>query len=258
MLAQEPKVFMKDRPIVVEPTDRWIRTKLTGEYIADSKHALLLIEYGPGLLPTYFFPRQDIRMDLLSESEVQTDSTKKFWDITVDGKVTRHVAWNYLTLPEDRTLLGDYITFTWFKMDHWYEEEEEVFVHARDPHHRVDVTRSSRHVHIEANGVVLADTHSPYLLFETGLPTRYYIPREDVSVELLTPTSLTTACPYKGTAAYWSIEAGNETLKDSVWCYATPIAEAPKIKELMCFFNEKVDITVDGVLQPRPVTPWSD
>ena len=121
---------------------------------------------------------------------------------------------------------------------------------------------SSRHVEVIVGGEVVADSHRPRLLFETGLPTRYYLPRLDVRTDLLTPSDTETACPYKGWASYWSYtgagERQDDRLDDIAWCYRTPIVEQAKIANLICFFNEKVDeIRIDGVTQERPRTPWS-
>jgi uncharacterized protein (DUF427 family) len=142
-------------------------------------------------------------------------------------------------------------------MDGWYEEEEEIFVHPRDPYKRIDAVPSSRHVRIVINGETVADTRRPVLLFETGLPTRYYIPSEDIRMELFEPAVGTTSCPYKGVASYWSAKIGDKVFRNIVWSYLDPIPECPKIRGLLSFFNEKVDIYVDGELQPRPKTPWS-
>ena len=142
-------------------------------------------------------------------------------------------------------------------MDEWYEEEEQVFVHPRDPYHRIDVLQSSRHVRVEVNGEVVAETQRPMVLFETGLPPRYYIPEEDIRMELLEESEETTRCPYKGVASYYSVEVGDERVEDLVWYYPEPIPEAARIKGLLCFFNEKVDLEVDGEEQERPRTQWS-
>jgi len=103
----------------------------------------------------------------------------------------------------------------------------------------------------------VAETDRPVLLFETGLPTRYYIPKLDVRMDLLAPTSTVTRCPYKGVASYWTIQVGGKAYPDFVWSYPSPIPELPKIENLLCFYNEKVDLYVDGVLQERPVSPFS-
>jgi uncharacterized protein (DUF427 family) len=142
-------------------------------------------------------------------------------------------------------------------VDAWFEEDDEVFVHARDPYHRVDVLNSSRHVRVEIDGATVAASRRPRLLFETGLPTRYYLPKADVRMDLLEPTDTTTRCPYKGEAIYWSARIGGQLREDVVWSYPYPIPEIPKIEHLLAFFNERVDLYVDGELQVRPQTPWS-
>ena len=141
--------------------------------------------------------------------------------------------------------------------DRWFEEDEEVFVHPKDPYHRVDVLESSRHVRVSLNGEVVAETSRPKLLFETGLPVRYYIPPEDVREELLVPSEKHTRCPYKGVASYWSVKAGGELAENLAWYYPEPTPDTAKIADHLCFFNEKVDLTVDGEAQPRPQTQWS-
>jgi uncharacterized protein (DUF427 family) len=142
-------------------------------------------------------------------------------------------------------------------MDAWFEEDEEVFVHPRDPYTRVDTVHSSRQVRVEIDGVTLGETHRPILLFETGLPTRYYIPKQDVRMDLLEPTESVTRCPYKGVARHWSAQVRDKLIKDIVWSYPAPIPECPKIENLLSFYNEHVDLYVDGVLQERPITPFS-
>jgi uncharacterized protein (DUF427 family) len=142
-------------------------------------------------------------------------------------------------------------------IDEWYEEDEQVFVHPKDPYHRVDVLESSRHVTVKVNGEVVAETDRPRILFETGLPPRYYMPPEDVRGEALAASEQTTQCPYKGVASYYSVEAGGERVEDLVWYYPEPLPEVGKIKSLLCFFNEKVDLEVDGEAQERPRTQWS-
>ncbi len=143
------------------------------------------------------------------------------------------------------------------KMDAWYEEDEQVFVHPKDPYHRVDVLASSRRVKVTVNGEVVAETERPKILFETGLPPRYYIPPEDVRGEVLAVSERTTHCPYKGVASYYSVEAGDGRVEDLVWYYPEPLPELGKIKGHLCFFNEKVDLEVDGEEQGRPRTQWS-
>jgi uncharacterized protein (DUF427 family) len=171
--------------------------------------------------------------------------------------VAENAVWNYPTPIEGAPDIANLAAFYWNKMDAWYEEDEEIFVHPRDPYHRVDVLESSRHVEVWVNGVKVADSHRPRLLFETGLPTRYYLPKLDVRMDLLRPTASSSRCPYKGTAAYWSVDAGGTVVEDLVWGYQTPLVECAKIAALVCFYNEKVDLVVDGERLERPKTRWS-
>jgi uncharacterized protein (DUF427 family) len=242
----------------VEPSPRWVRVKFGGEYIADSRRALLLIQYPPAGLPTYLFPQADVRMDLLVPAALDgQNGDKAYWTVRAGERAAENAAWTQIDPPPDLADVKDHITFTWDAMDGWYEEDEEVFVHARDPHKRVDVLASSRHVRIVIAGETIAETHRPHLLFETSLPTRYYIPREDVRMELLEPTELKTRCPYKGIASYWSVRVGDHVAKNGVWSYQDPIPECAKIKDRLCFYNERVDLYLDGELQARPQTMWS-
>lgn len=249
--------FMSHVPFV-EPTPRWVRVRFGGAIIADSRRALLLVQYGPGRLPTYYFPQADVRMDLLERSEPDPqDGDTARWTVRVGDRIAERVASMPLAPPPALATLNGHLTFAWNAMDAWYEEEEEVFVHARDPHKRVDVLRSSRHVRVAIAGETVAETHCPTLLFETSLPTRYYLPPEDVRTDLLEPSDTTSRCPYKGIARYWSARIGDERARDIAWSYPEPIAECPKIRGLLCFFNERVDLYVDDEFQPRPQTPWS-
>lgn len=238
----------------IEPSERWVRVKYNDRVIADSRMPLLLIQFGPSVMPTYFFTFDEIDVDVLGTPFEQNE--KRIWPLNIDGKHIKGAAWAYVNPPKHLSALSERITFSWKLLD-WYEEEEQVFVHARDPHKRVDVMLSSRQVQIVVGDKVVADTNRPHLLFETWLPTRYYIPRADVWMEYLQETSHSSQCPYKGTAKYWTVKAGNEEIKNGVWSYPTPIVEKSKIKDLFCFYNEKVDIYVDDELLPRPITPWT-
>ena len=241
---------------VVEPSPRWVRVKSGQVLIADSRRTLLLREYGPGRLPTYYFPEADVRMDLLERTPHDSGGLTR-WTVKAGDRIAENAAWAYDDPPPDRAALAGHVTFAWDKGLTWFEEEEEVFVHARDPYKRVDVLRSSRHVKIVIAGETVAETRRPTLLFETSLPARYYLPAEDVRMDLLEPSATTTRCPYKGLASYWSVRIGDTVKQDVAWTYREPILENPKIKELICFFNERVDLYVDGELQARPQTPWA-
>lgn len=240
----------------VEPTARWVRVKFGGEIIADSKRVLLLVQYPPVGLPAYYFAPADVRVPIPAERE-RDDTGRARWDLRVGDKVAERGAWVYEEPDAAIAALKGYVSFRWGLMDAWYEEDEEIFVHPRDPHKRVDVMRSSRHVRVAIGGTTLAETAQPHLLFETGLPTRYYFQPNDVKFEFLDPSQLSSRCPYKGVATYWTANVGGEAAKDIVWSYQDPIPECPKIRGLLAFFNERVDIFVDGELQDRPQTEWS-
>ena len=136
-------------------------------------------------------------------------------------------------------------------MEAWFEEEEEVFVHARDPYKRIDLLHSSRHVKISLDGVKLADTRRPTIVYETGAPVRYYVPKTDIRMEFLEPTNKRTGCAYKGSARYWSVSTEKTKHEDIAWSYATPIADCAKIAGLVAFYNERVEIVIDGVPEER-------
>lgn len=257
--TRRPGAFPAPPVPVVEPSPRWVRVRFGGVVIADSTRALLLVQYGPGRLPTYYFPQADVRMDLLEQVDSDTQGGEAtHWTVRVGDRFAERAASGFLAAPPALAALAGHVTFAWDAMDAWYEEDEEIFVHARDPHKRVDVLGSSRHVRVAIAGVTLAETRRPALLFETHLPTRYYLPPEDVHMDLLEPSGTTSRCPYKGAATYWSARIGNRVLRDIVWSYPEPIAECPKVRGLLCFFNERVDLYVDGELQSRPWSPWSE
>lgn len=241
------------RALYLEPTPKRIRVVVGGETIADSRRAMLLQE--SGLQPTYYFPPEDVRTDLLEPIDKHTHCPKKgdasYYTIRVGDHEVEAGAWYYPEPLEGAPPIKDLIAFYWDRMDHWFEEGEEVFGHARDPYHRIDVRSTDRRIRVSLDGQVLADTDRALALFESNLPPRWYIPADDVIAQL-EPTDTTTRCPYKGTASYYSAN-GHENL---VWYYPEPFDEVARIAGLLCFFNEKVDIELDGELQERPESPW--
>ena len=246
--------------IQLEESPRRVRVVFGGATVADSRHVLLMRE--ARYLPVYYFPMEDVRMDLLVPTERTTRCPYKgeasYWTVKVGDREAENAVWGYQEPLPERAAIRGHVAFYWDRMDAWYEEDDEVFVHPRDPYHRVDVLHSSRHVRVVAGGETMAETDRPRLLFETGLPTRYYIPKLDVRMDLLEPSDTKTRCPYKGQASYYSVRAGGKLVKDLVWYYPAPIPECPKIENLLCFFNEKVDVIyVDGEAVPAPKTPWS-
>lgn len=244
-----------------EDSRRRVRVNFNGVTIADSKRVMLLHEASH--LPVFYFPMQDVRMDLLEATQHTTHSDLKgdasYWTLRVGDRTAENVAWSYLHPLPQGPEIKDYVAFYWEQMDAWYEEDEQVFAHARDPYKRVDVLPASRHVRVVVDGVTIADTHRPRLLIETGLPIRYYIPEQDIRMELLEPTETTTHCPYKGQASYWSAKIDDKLFKDIVWSYREPLPACLLIEKLLCFFNERVDaIYVDGDPVVKPKTIWSE
>jgi uncharacterized protein (DUF427 family) len=230
-------------PPLIEPTRRRIRVRLGNTLVADSEQALLLIQFGgKDFLPTYYLPLSDVRPDVL----VDEDGGR--WSVAAGGLRADGAAWDNDEFPE----LKGHVTFSWKLLD-WYEEDEQVFEHARSPYHRVDTLRSSRRVEVFVGGDRVANTIRPLLLFETSLPVRYYLPPGDVRTELFTASDTVTRCPWKGVARYLS----HSDVPDVAWSYPDPIPENPKIRDLICFYNERVDLVIDGVRQERPRTPFS-
>lgn len=208
--------------LTVTPTAKRIRATRGGQPIVDTNRAVLV--WFPGKkVPVYAFPAEDVN------------------DPGAAG----------LDDPD----LHDYVTLPWEAAEHWYEEAEEVFVHPRDPFTRIDTLRSSRHVRVERDGQILADSNAPILLFETGLPTRYYLPEADVKASLLESSDHRTGCPYKGFATYRHVVIDGRRHPNLFWCYPDPLPEVAAIAGHLAPYNDRVDLFVDGELQPRPGGP---
>ncbi|MGH7794821.1 MAG: DUF427 domain-containing protein [Candidatus Binatia bacterium] len=246
--------------IHVSESPRHVRVLFGRETIADSKRVKLVRE--AEVLPAYYFPKEDVRTDLFMPSRhtsrcpVKGDAS--YWSVQVGNQRADDAVWSYTAPLAGAVSLTGHFAFDWPKMDKWMEEDEEIFKHARDPFKRVDAIPSKRHVRVVIDGQTVAETRRPHLLFETNHPVRYYIPQEDVRMELLLPSATTSRCPYKGPASYWSVKSGADVFTDFVWGYMEPIPECPKIKGLLCFFHERgCDIYLDGELIPQPKTKWA-
>jgi uncharacterized protein (DUF427 family) len=241
----------------VEPAPKRVRIMLGGTVIADTTDAVYVWE-GPSY-PQYYIPLAHVAPGVLKETRNTSRSpsrgTAQHYSVAGGDHVADDAAWCYTESPIEA--LRDRVRFDWWAMEAWFEEDEEVFVHPRDPYTRVDILRSSRTVRIEVAGVVVAETTHPTFLFETGLPRRTYIPKLDVRMDLLDPTPSASMCPYKGTARYWSVRAGGQVFPDLAWSYDAPFRESAPIAGLVAFYDEKVDVLVDGELQPRPRTHFS-
>lgn len=242
--------------IRVEHSRKRVRILLGGDLVADTTSALLVWELP--YYPTYYIPAGDVRAELIPAGTDSDPRLGKADVLTVRtaSATAEQAARRYQASPAAQ--LHDAVRFEWNAMTEWLEEDEPVYTHARDPHTRVDILASSRHVRVEVDGITVADSRSPRILFETGLPPRYYLPLTDIRTDLLRPSDTQSHCPYKGTASYWSVDTGNGSRhEDIVWIYRTPLPESQKIAGLAAFYDEKVDVFIDGVEQRRPHTKWS-
>jgi uncharacterized protein (DUF427 family) len=242
--------------VKVETSQKRVRAYLAGQVVADTSRPLLVWELP--YFPTYYFPVDDLRATLTPAGAGRHSPSRgdaEMFDIVVGNSTAPGAALRYPASPIEA--LRDAVRVDWDAMDEWLEEDEPVYTHPRDPYHRIDILASGRHVEVSIEGMTVADSHQPRILFETGLPPRYYLPLTDIRVDLLRPSETVTHCPYKGAASYWSIEVGGTVHRDLIWIYRAPLAESQKIAGLACFYNEKVDLHVDGMLQDRPRTQFS-
>src|SRR5919106_279239 len=220
-----------------------------------------LLAWAKPYYPAYYFPVDDVNTALLEPDDDDdvghSPSRGGAWSLTIraGGKEAPGAALRYEDSPIEE--LRDAIRLEWDAMDAWFEEDEEVFTHPRDPYTRVDILPSSRHVRVEVDGATIAESAKPTLLFETGLPERYYLPKPHVRLDLLTATDTVSHCPYKGQAEYWSVPVDDTVHADLAWSYRTPLPESQKIAGLISFYNERVDLYVDGERQDRPTTKFS-
>ncbi len=207
----------------IEPSPKWIRGTIGDRTVVDTRNAQLVWEHK--YYPLWYFPEADVHDDTLPTSTIEE--------------------------------LPGHVKLDWAVADRWFEENEEVFVHPRSPYARIDALPSSRHVVVKLGSEVIADSRNPTILFETGLPARYYLPPDDVRLDLLTPTDTSTGCPYKGVARYWSVAAAGKEHIDIAWGYDDPLPESAPVKGLICFYNERVDLEIDGQAVAQPESPFS-
>lgn len=249
-----------ERVLFVDPSPRRVRAVIAGVDVARSTRTVLLHE--TGLLPVVYFPLEDVRTDLLVETEKRTTCPFKgearYYAFDHDGESRSDVAWSYPEPLEGAPDLSGHLAFYWSRVDEWWEEAERVTVHPRDPYHRCDVIDTDRHVVVEVDGEVVAESRRATMLFETGLPPRFYLPEVDVRRELLVPSETVTECPYKGvTTRYYGVRVGETTIHDAIWVYDHPKPEVTGIAGKLAFYNERVDLVVDGERWVRPVTRFS-
>ena len=261
-----------------EPTAKRIRAVLGSATVLDSTRAVLVWE-PRRVVPSYAVPVDDVRAELIAADPVAAaaadevglampdvssrpvlDPSVPFAVHTADGQavdlrtgVQSRPAAGFRLADAD---LAGYVVLDFGAFDTWYEEDEQNVAHPRDPFHRIDVLPSSRQVKLELDGQLLAESSRPTVLFETMLPARYYLPREDIRADLI-PSSRRTFCAYKGQASYWSAVPGGDLLADIAWTYEQPLHDAAQVRGLIAFFDERIDVTLDGERLARPITPWS-
>jgi uncharacterized protein (DUF427 family) len=229
-----------------DPVPQRIRAVFAGETIVDSSNAKLLHE--TKLLPVYYFPEADVRMDLLEPSEKTSRCPHKgearYRSIRVGDRVATDAVWAYPEPIEHASFLAGHVALYWNLVDEWFAEDEQLFGHPRDPYARIDVYRTSRRVRVLVDGEVLADSVRAKILFESNLPPRYYFPPEDVRLDLLESSEAKTRCAYKGSASYWHVRAGGKLHEDLAWTYRDPQHDGEPVRDLIAFYNERTDIQV--------------
>lgn len=258
--TRSTEIDMDDYPPMIAQIDqiaavpRRVRAILAGKVVLDTTRAVYVWEWAN--YPHYYIPIADVNADFLvneQRSHRMSRGVAAMHGLRV-GPVERPSCAR-LFLDDSLEGLSGTLRFDWEALDAWYEEDEEVFVHPRNPYVRVDALRSTRSIRIEMERSVIAESLSPVMVFETGLPTRYYLNSTEVNFDYLVPTSSVSSCPYKGmTSRYWSIRVGDAVHEDLVWTYDFPTPQLQAIAGLLAFYNERVDIFLDGQPLPRPKT----
>ena len=250
-ISQNPFVIT---PGTVQQGQTRARAYSEGDLVVDAVAPLLVWEHP--YYPQYFFQPADLEAELLPVGKGPRSKVlgpSELFDVVIGDVVLRRVAQRYPEAP-DEEMRGAY-SLTWSAFDTWLAEDEVLHTHPRSPYVRIDALPSSRHVRVMVGGEVVAESHRPIVLTETGLVPRYYLPRVDVRMDLLTPTDTVSHCPYKGSASYWTVEVGDVTLTDVVWGYVTPLPESARLAGLVCFWPEKsadLEIYVDGERTGQP------
>lgn len=245
--------------LFLDPAPYRLRGFLNGEAVFDTVGAKLL--YESAHLPVYYVPEEDLRHELLEPSSTRTRCPHKgeasYRSVRVGRRFEPDAVWTYPEPIEPAAFLAGHAAFYWDKLDEWLVEDEQVFGHPRDPYHRIDTYRTTRAVRVSVDGELLAESERAVALFESGLPARFYLPADDVRMERLEPSETKTRCAYKGVASYWHVTVGDTLHEDLAWTYEEPDDDGRPVRGLICFFDERVDLEVDGQPQDRPVTQWS-
>lgn len=231
-----------------EDSPRRVRVELGGRTVAASDGMKLLHETGE--LPVYYFPREDVDADLLEAvGEGETSPLKgptRLWTVRVEGREAEKAAYSHPEPPEGSPDLSGYVAFDFDAMDAWFEEDEEISVHPRDPYHRVDVRPSRRRVRVEVRGEPVAHSDRPLALFETSLPVRWYVPLHEVMRNLVVESDTVTRCPYKGRATHYHVRTEDGVVEDAAWCYHDPLPAVRAIEDHVAFYDGKADVQVEA------------
>ncbi len=233
-----------------EPTEKRVRVAAGGREVVDTTRAMLVWE-PRRMVPVYAVPEEELDAELrpAANGESNHSTAGELLDVVAAGQRLTDAAFR----PADADLNG-YLILDFASFESWHEEDEPIVGHPRDPFHRIDILRSSRHIRVELDGILLAESREPTLLFETHLPVRFYLARRDLVLEPA-PSAKRTVCAYKGEASHWSFD----TLRgdDLAWSYEDPLADAAQLKGLVAFYDEQIDVVVDGKPRERPRTQWS-
>jgi uncharacterized protein (DUF427 family) len=249
MVDDEGAQLMSEHDVRVEPSPKRVRAFFGGVPVFDTTRARLVWEVP--YYPQYYVPGSDVRADLVPTGRTKTSRSRgvgHLHTVRVGGAEAVEAATTYDESPVEA--LRGLVRFKFGELDAWFEEDEQIYTHPRSPYTRVDILPTSRHVVVEAGGVRIAESTRASVLFETGLPPRYYLPQPDVRLDLLRASDHVTHCPYKGRAVHWSVNAGTEVLADAAWSYPMPLPESIRIAGLVSFYPSKVDVIVDDVMLP--------
>jgi uncharacterized protein (DUF427 family) len=235
---------MPQRVLYAEPLRRRMRAELDGRTVVQSDDAVVLFE--PGRYPVAYFPIADFAEGAPRPTDRRTEHSElgeTAWFEVVGGtRSATRGAWQHVALPEHAAILAGKVALAWAAMDAFYEEDDRILGHAADPYHRIDIRTTSRHLVVRAGDRVVADTTSPLVLYESGFAPRWYVPRDDVVAEALTPVDLQTFCPYKGIASYYDIDG----VSQAAWSYRSPFDDMAAIGDLVSFEPDRVEVTLDG------------
>ena len=239
-----------DKVLYWEDFPKRVRVEFGGEMVADSRRVKAMHETGQ--MMALYFPPEDVHTALLERtdhtSECPHKGTASYWSVRVGDRTAENAVWSYEDPVPSASPIAGYLAFVYPKMDAWYQEDDRVYAHPRDPYHRFDIHHSSRHIVVRHKGQVIAESRRPAMLFETGLPVRYYLPPEDVHTDLLEESTTVSECPYKGDGQHWHLSVAGDRIEDAAWSLPQPLGEAEKITGYICFYPDKLETEVDGAL----------